>query len=401
MRPRQELTEIFSTFIEFEADRFSKWLMNLRLYRNVQNCIQQFPKASISEELLARYWYQSWEDLINSLPKLHLLAYLQEPCYWAAQQIYQKYPNFQYSRPDYFQFAIAELNSVLRGFDPSRRSSLSIYAKIAFSSRLQDILRRRRETDGVTTWTLLRCRIGKKGLIEALQYGGLSNSEIDQYWLAWVCFKTVYTPTQPNVKRLPEPDRSVWETVAKLYNAERHKQLNAPGSPVSPETIEQWMRKVAAYVRSFLHPPIDSLSAPLADGQEIDLPDPKTDSGLSLVILEEELQNRRQQQQQMTNLLNTTLQQLDPKTQSVLRLYYQQNQTQQQIAAQLEMSQPTVVRRLRKARDELLGALVKWSRDELNIFPTLNLIEERGTALEEWLQFSWEQASDNENAEGT
>jgi hypothetical protein len=105
MRPRQELTEIFSTFIQFEADRFSRWVRDARLHRNAQNYINQLATASISEDVLALCWHQTWQDPINPLPKLHLSAYLQEPCYWAAQQTQRKYTNPQYNGANYFQLA--------------------------------------------------------------------------------------------------------------------------------------------------------------------------------------------------------------------------------------------------------------------------------------------------------
>lgn len=366
MRPRQELTEIFSTFIQFEADRFSRWVRDARLHRNAQNHINQLAAASISEDVLALCWHQTWQDPINPLPKLHLSAYLQEPCYWAAQQTQRKYTNPQYNGADYFQLAIAELDSILKSFNPGRGSSLSAYARIAFTSRLRDILRQRREIDGVTTWTLLRSRITRKGLVEALHHAGFSTPEIDQYWLAWVCFKTVYTPTQEGIKRLPDPDRILWEAAAKLYNTERQNQLRVPGSPCSPEMIEQWMRKAATCVRAYLHPAMTSLNPAGGEGQEIDLPDPQATSGLDAIALREELETRLDQQQQVFNLLTMTVEQLLPEMQTILRLYYQQNQTQQQIAAHLSISQPTVVRRLTKARESLLTALMKW-RDRKSV----------------------------------
>ncbi len=236
---------------------------------------------------------------------------------------------------------------------------------------------------------MLRSRVGRKGLSEALKHAGLSATEVERYWFAWVCFKTVYTPTQTGIQRSPEPDRALWEAAAKLYNAERQNQLTVPGSPCSPEMIEQWMRKAATYVRTYLYPPVDSLSSTGEDGQETDLPTPQVHSGLDMVLIEEELQTRRHQQQQIGNLLATTVQQFDAEMQTILCLYYQQNQTQKQIADQIGISQPTVVRRLNKARDTLLTVLVKWSRDEMNISPTPDLVKDRGTALEEWLQLRY------------
>uniref|UniRef100_A0A832M2U8 Sigma-70 family RNA polymerase sigma factor n=1 Tax=Oscillatoriales cyanobacterium SpSt-402 TaxID=2282168 RepID=A0A832M2U8_9CYAN len=400
MRARQDITELFSTFVQFEADRFSRWVTDIRLRRNMQDCLNQVSTVPGSKHVWALSWHKNWQNQTTQLAGKHLSAYLQEPCYWAAQQTLRKFSIPQHGLADYFQLAIAEFDSILKGFKPERSSSLAAYAKIAFASRLRDILRQRREIDGVTTWTLLRSRIGRKGLIEALHHAGLSASEIEQYWLAWICFKTVYTPAHAGTKRSPEPDHSLWESVAKLYNTERQNQLTVPGSPCSPEMIEQWMRKAATHVRAYLYPPVDSLNFRGEDGQELDLPDPQIHSGLDVILREEERQTRRCQQQQIGTLLTTTVEQLDAEMQSILRLYYQQNQTQKQIADQIGISQPTVVRRLTKARDTLLKVLMKWSQDEMNISPTPDLVKDRGTALEEWLQFHYaERLSSEGNGE--
>ncbi|MBW4473824.1 MAG: sigma-70 family RNA polymerase sigma factor [Stenomitos rutilans HA7619-LM2] len=400
MRPRQELTEIFSTFMQFEAERFSRWATDSRLRQSMQNCLKQSSSIPVSKHFWALSWHKNWQDQTTTLAAKHLSAYLQEPCYWAAQETLRKFALLQHGLSDYFQLAIADIDLILKGFKPERGSSLSVYAKLAFSTRLRDLLRQRREIDGVATWTLLRRRVSKKGLIDALHHAGLASTEIDQYWLAWVCFKAVYTPMQEGIKRLPEPDRLLWEAAANLYNTERQHQLAVLGPPCSPEIIEQWMRKAASYMRSYLYPPITSLNLVNQEGQETDLPDPQTVSGLDVMLSEEDLENRFNQRQQVFSLLSTTIEQFDPQMQDVLRRYYQQNQTQQQIAAELNTSQPTVVRRLSRARDALLTTLVIWSRDEMNISPTPDLVKDRGTALEEWLRLRYaEQPSSEENAE--
>jgi RNA polymerase sigma factor (sigma-70 family) len=325
----------------------------------------------------------------------HLSAYLQEPCYWAAQQCQRKFPVAHYGLGDYFQMAIAEIQSILTSFNPDRGSLLG-YAQLNFSSRLRDKLRQQKATDGVTTWTLLRSRVSKTDLLDALHQAGLSPADVAQYHLAWTCFKQLYSPTQTSSKRLPEPDRALWEAVAQLYNRERTSQLTPPGAACNPDMLEQWMKKAAAYVRAYLYPPMNSLDAPNADGSDsIDPPDPQTGSLLNALIATEEVQARLDQQQQLFDCLIAAVQQLPADMQTILSLYYQQGQTQQQIMGQLGISQPTVARRLVKARDALLNALVIWSRDEMNNPPTPDLIKDSATVLEEWLQLRYAELSAN------
>jgi hypothetical protein len=61
MRPRQSLTEIFSSFIQFEADRFSGWATDFKLRRSMQNYLVQIPEVNSSENFWALYWYKLWQ----------------------------------------------------------------------------------------------------------------------------------------------------------------------------------------------------------------------------------------------------------------------------------------------------------------------------------------------------
>ena len=53
MRPRQKIIEMFSTFVELEVDRFSKWLIDIKLHRNIQNCLEYSPFVPNSENFWA------------------------------------------------------------------------------------------------------------------------------------------------------------------------------------------------------------------------------------------------------------------------------------------------------------------------------------------------------------
>ncbi len=388
MRPRQQLTELFSTFLQFEADHLDRWITDGRLRRQMQQRLDQV-KEPTSEKFWALYWYRHWqqaEDLNANRSTLHLSAYLQEPCYWAAQQTVRKFTDLQYRLPDCFQIAIAEVPAVLKGFNPDRGASLKTFAGMAFSSTLRDALRQRQVVDLSTDWSLLR-RISKKRLLESLHQAGLTATEITQYQLVWLCFKTQYVPPAPHEK-LPQLDAALWETVAQLYNRERQSQLLTPGSALPAATIERWVAQMARWTRSFLYPNVGSLNAPQFGEETIEfqdnLPDPDSDSLLSDLVAQEELDDRSRQQMQLTQTLTQALGKLDAQSQDILRLYYQQGLTQQQIMREMEMSQASVSRRLSKARESLLTAIVQWSA-ALNITPTPALIKDMSTALDEWL----------------
>jgi transcriptional regulator with XRE-family HTH domain len=80
------------------------------------------------------------------------------------------------------------------------------------------------------------------------------------------------------------------------------------------------------------------------------------------------------------------LEALDPQTQTLLDLYYQQGLTQQQIAAQLEIKQYTVSRRLSSAQETLLRSLARWSQETMHITLTSPVVKQMSIVLEEWLE---------------
>ena len=86
MHPRQTITELFSTFLEWAEDCASGWLIDPKLRRSMDNCLKWLPEVKNSENFWALYWHKIWQTQSDSLAGEHLSAYLQEVCYWAAQK---------------------------------------------------------------------------------------------------------------------------------------------------------------------------------------------------------------------------------------------------------------------------------------------------------------------------
>lgn len=395
MRPRQDIVEIFSTFLQFNADRFSGWATEPRLRRSMQSCLTRSPQPETEENFWALYWYKVWQAQPTGIAGVHLAAYLQEACYWAAQKTMTGFSSTQHTLSDCFQIVIARLDKVLKGFNSQQGFSLKNYASAIFTSVIKEALRQRQEVDICTDWALLR-KLSHKRLEESLQNVGLSSETIASYLLAWNCFKTVYVPTTASATRqLPRPDRTTWEAIAQLYNAERRSRLHRPGPECRAETLEQWMVACAKAARSYLYPTLTSINTP-KPGQESgewldNLPELQGESLLTDLITTEEVQSRQSQQAQMNAVLLAALEQLDLQTQQLLQLYYGQGLTQQQMALQLEMKQYTVSRRLTKFRKSLLRALAQWSQETLHISLTSDVIKDISAVLDEWLQGHYSQ----------
>jgi RNA polymerase sigma factor (sigma-70 family) len=453
MRSRQTLLDLFSTFLRFEEDAVGGWVIDARLRRSMQVCLQQRDDTRASEQVWATYWHKRWQSeeagegwgvggargageaggagemgvsfataykpdaamrgalqltatsTQNITPRSsrltappsplalgHLSAYLQEPCYWSAQKMAAQLNRSSQQLSDCFQVAIAAVPKILKAFDSDQLPSLKTYASQAFSNTIRDDLRRRREVDRCNDWGLL-LKLSRKQLTEALQNAGLSAAEIDRTVLAWMCFEAVYIPQKaPGLRQLAAPDHSIWSAIAARYNQQR-RQLANPGSDCVPETLERWLMTCASRARAYLYPPVTSLNAPKPgyDAGELqdDVPANDRDSLLTDLIAAEETQARKAQQHQINTVLQEALTALEPTMQTLLQLYYQAKLTQQQIAQQLTMQQYAVSRKLTKARETLLVALAHWSQETLHISPTSNVVKSMGAVLEEWLQIHY------------
>jgi RNA polymerase sigma factor (sigma-70 family) len=395
MRPRQNLVELFSTFLQFDQDRVRSWLTDARLKRSMQIQFQASEsnpalQAEASENFWALYWHKHWQTQSTSLARAHLSAYVQEPCYWAAHKTTTGFVSTQYSLADCFQMAIAGLDKVLKGFNASQGFNFKNYASATFGSLIRETLRQRQEVDICTDWALLR-KLSQKRLVESLQNSGLPADAIAAYVLAWTCFKTVYVPTQASgTRKLPKPTPEIWMAIAKLYNGDRHAQLTATAPSANPDQLEKWLLTCAKAARAYLYPTAISINTP-KPGQESgefldDLPQVAQTSLLQDMIADEDIQTRQTQQAQIGNVLANALKKLSPDLRTILELYYAQNLTQQEMAAQLDTKQYTVSRRLTKARELLLTELMNWSQETLHITPSLDVLKHTSMALEEWLK---------------
>lgn len=394
MRSRQSLIEQFSSFVEFDSDRFHRWLTDLRLRRSMERGLLQATETS--EAFWALYWHKVWytqqtePQTDRPLPaREHLTAYAQEPCYWMAQKTASRFSSTQYTLADLFQMAMGQIDKVLKGFNPQQGFNLKNYASITLGNLMRESLRQRQEMDICTDWALLR-KLSQKRLTEALQTAGFAADTVACYLLAWTCFKTLYVPKQASgSQKLSKPDAQTWQAIVQFYNQERLTQPTLAAA--SPESMENWLSACARAARAYLYPNLLSINAP-KPGQETgefidDLAETtQTASLLADLILEEEVQMRQTQQSQVSMVLQAAIQQLEPQLQQILQFYYREGLTQQQMAERLEMKQYTVSRRLTKAREALLKEFVQWSQTVLHKLPTSDLLNNASIALEEWLK---------------
>ncbi|MBO3458559.1 sigma-70 family RNA polymerase sigma factor [Aetokthonos hydrillicola Thurmond2011] len=383
MQPRTSIVETFSTFLDFSGDSLCGWTTNTRLRRNIQNVIDLTPQET-SENFWVLYWYYLLQNPeLGKQAKQHLIAYLQEPCYWIAQKISASFPCSQYRIADFFQIAIAQVDQVLKGFNPKSNFVLKNYATIIFSNIISDTLRQSHEVDICTDWGLLR-KVSQKRLVEAMYIAGLSPETINAYVTAWKCFKSLYVPSIANhTRRLSPPDCQTWEAIATAYKSQTQ-------TFVEPQVLKNWLLNCAKTVRTYLYPNLTSLNSPVGPEESSDwldfLPTNEHDSPLTQIIAQEEQQTRCYQQSEINAVLVAAVDQLEPEIQEMLQLYYAQKLTQQQIATKLQLQQYTVSRRLTKTRELLLKSLARWGQEKLHISVTSDILKSVSAVMEEWLE---------------
>lgn len=388
MRPRHDLTETFSSFVQFEADRFRRWASDPRLKRSMQQRRDQATTASAPPRFWVLYWHKQWQEQPQSIAKAHLLAYLQEACYWVAYKAGTSFTSTQYGVADCFQMAIAHLDKVLKGFNAEQGFALKSYASAAFSSLIRDRLRQRQEVDICTDWSLLR-KVSQKRLVAALTEQGLGETDIERHLLVWRAYQLIYVPTQSgSSRRLSAPDAATWEAITQQANADR-SSLTEPGASFSPAQIESQIAIAAKAVRSYLYPSAVSMNAIVAGQDSSEYIDSFTDadqtSPIKAMIASEEQSQRTTQQTQLSAVLKDAIAQLKPQSQKLLTLYYQKGATQREIATELGLKQYAISRALARIKKVLITTLAEWSKATLHIPPSPDVLKHTSAALEEWL----------------
>jgi RNA polymerase sigma factor (sigma-70 family) len=388
MLPRQDPVEIFSTFIQFDYDRFGGWATDTRLRRSMRQSLTKLA-ADNPDSFWALYWHQIWQQQPTGLAREHLAAYLQEVCFWSATKTITGFSSSQYTVSDCFQVAIARIDKVLQGFDRERGFNLKSYASITFANLIRELLRQKKEIDICSDWSLLR-KLSQKRMIEALVDAGLDPEIIESYVLAWNCLKIVYVPERPSsTRKLPKPEPETWLAIANLYNQERHTQLKQSKEAATSENLEKWLLICVKAVRSSLFPKVGSINdkKPGYDtGEIVDSIVGDVDESLLVdMIVREEMEQRSQQHTDINQFLTATIQQLKPEEQKLLELYYALDLKQAEIAQELDTKQYNVSRKLSKVRKELLLALAQWSQSTMHISLTSDILDNISSLLEEWL----------------
>jgi RNA polymerase sigma factor (sigma-70 family) len=386
MQPRQDVIEIFSTFLRLESDRVTGWIADRRLQRSMAAAIQVTDVPTASPQLWALHWHHSWQT--SPLAAAHLSAYLQETCYWVAAKMARNQRQVSWVA-DLFQVAILRVPKLLQNFNPQYSASLKKYAELGFENSLKDWLRVQQQVEVCSDWALLY-RLSRKRLGSALQGAGWSPVQIGQATLAWDCFQELTAVNQTGINALGRPNDSTWQAIALAYNTERFSQAGAAAS--NPEQIEQWLLTCARLVRQFLKPGIVSADAPRLgqeSGSQMDDLVDENPSPIGLLLQQEEDATRQQYLGQLQRVLSEALTTLSPPEIALLQQYYRDHLTQTDIAHQQSVPQYQVSRDLKRIRKAMLKKVAQWSQETLHIPPSASVVDAMSTTVEEWLRVNF------------
>lgn len=387
MGPRQNIIDVFSSYILIEADRFNGWCTDPRLKQSMAKAIAQSSDPDASKHVWALYWHHHLPK--HRFAKGHLVAYLQEAAFWTAEKLITQFAVQQMRFGDCFQVEFLKLDKLLDSFQADRGANLETFAKVFFRSTIKNELRRLHDVDLCSDWLLLR-KTSRKRFLEALQNAGLGSQAIEQYRFAWVCFKHLYGEYQADgMQQLPKPSSELWQSMTELYNRERGSQLMTPGSAVAPHELEQWLEDCISYLRAYSRSSAQSLNVPIPGTDSGQLQDNLAADELTpfeQVLVRAEQAQRQERHYQLGQVLTDGIGNLGTDEQKLLQLYYSGQFTQQIIADQLDIKQYAVSRKIKRVRKKLLDQLLAWSASQTAVTLAPSDIEAATEYLELWLR---------------
>jgi len=367
---REEILTSFATLLDFNQLSGPTWVWEARLRRNLQQILHRYVDLKRGEEELVLCCLNGQEHEGRG----HLIAYLQEPGYWAAWNLWtglqRGNASQSWSLVDLFQIAMIQVDLVLKKFNPGFGANLQGYAFQVFKSKIRDALQSHGEMGRSSDWSLLR-RTSQTALGSALHRAGYPKSTIQQLVLACRAYQLCYVPDQPQgTRRLEGPNPVTWQAILAFYN-------QACGE--AQTTVEQLQTSLLNCARALreARPRFMSL-----DNQEESQP-----AWAELTTQPNQIEHLEEASlaQEIAGVLRSALAKLEPTKQELLRLYYQENLTQAQVAQRLKKNQVSVSRGLTQCRGEFIKVLNQWSQRRLNKTIDPNLSKTMGVVVDQWL----------------
>lgn len=388
MQKRTNLVVQFSSFLclkEESSSLTTYWKKYPELERNIK-LLQQQQIISSEEDIIAQEflrWLKKNQDLLQHR---HLIAYLQESCFFATHKVYQKLHNYWhlFTWQDYFQWANLLVSSpvkLLLNYDSNLGLKLSTYAKNKIELQLMDEAYKYMSWERASDWGLLK-QLKSNNQRKCLQnIGALSGINLEKYLLIWYCFNLLYKPPIPskNQKLLP-PSLSHFIQVTDEYNFLITKK-NSELSPINSQQCESILLNCIKYARQYCNPKIvfnNTYLDNLADDKIVDFNnDEPTRTNYNLV----------------NKILSETFSQFSLPQKIIFQLWKGIELTQTEIVTVMSVNYPNfvsqqfhVAREINSMRKILLESLIEGVLLQHKIKLTQDKVSELKTPLDIWLQ---------------
>ncbi|MBL1210764.1 MAG: sigma-70 family RNA polymerase sigma factor [Geminocystis sp. GBBB08] len=389
MQKRSNLVTQFSSFLclkEESSSVITYWEKTPELEQNIQLLLKQ-QIISSKEDIVAQEFLRWLRKNQDQLKHKHLIAYLQESCFFATQKVYQRLRNYWdlFTWQDYFQWANLLVSSpvkLLTQYDSNLKFKLNTYAKNKIEYQLIDQAYQYMGWERASDWGLLKqLKVGNRRKC-LQQIGGLKDINLEKYLLIWECFNLIYKPPLAgrNKKLLP-PSISHFIQVGNEYNfliTKKYQNL----SSINSEECENILLTCIKFARQYCNP------STITTNEDLDyLTNDKTLN----------CNNQEENYQDKYDLVNQVLAEAFAKLISpqkiLLQLWKGVKLTQTEIAEIMSVNYPNfvtqqfhVAREISLVRTILLDSLIKKILLDEKVKLTQGKIKELKSPLDHWLQ---------------
>lgn len=360
---RQQIEQQFSTFLVILNNSHTswRWQQEPRLKNNIIKIIQNLDPPKNNQDYLAKQLLANLREApnFNIFHQRHLMAYLQEPCYWATNKVYKSFSNYTPSLKweDYFQWGnllIAEPLKLLKKYQTNLGGKITHYAQRRLEDYIADSAYAHNQWDRASDWGLLR-KISQRRRKELLTLLGISQHKINQYLLVWQCFNEIFTNLKEKKQRqLSAPTEQQFSKMVDLY------QQSAPNiteitHSITVEELKSIIQTCIKTARKFNNPSV------VSQPEYFDVADETNNLLANLEAQEDE-----EKLSIFTQVLNQGVASLDCKLELILKLWKGLQLTQQQIVEVMGINYPgfvtqqyQVARKFEKVRQDLLSKLAQ------------------------------------------
>lgn len=388
MQKRTNLVTQFSSFLclkEESSYLITYWKNTPELEKNIKLLLQQQiipPQEDILAQEFLRWLRQQQDDLKYR----HLIAYLQESCFFATQKVYQRLKNYWHllTWEDYFQWANILVSSpvqLLSKYDSKFKTQLITYARHKLEYQLIDHAYKYMGWERASDWGLLKklTIINQKKCLQII--GGLKDTSLEQHLLLWQCFNLVYK-SQIGVqnKQLKPPSARQFNDITNEYNfLVQNKRKNLPLLSVNQCT--QMLSNCIKFARQYCNPSIMTTKENLYDFKQ------EIQSNIT-----EEIIDREEEYLEVNNILTFSFAQLEMPQQILFQLWKGLQLTQTEIVEIMMFHYPNfvtnqyqVAREISAIRNFILEKLINQLLQKPEQL-TKKRLKELKNPLDYWLQ---------------